>query len=77
MERFGKIDDIGKSFINLFRMRQKYAYNYNPAYISYAAQHADCTNFLHHRQCMQVDGRKNYEWMGEMMWPRLMLWGGR
>ena len=43
----------------------KYAYNYNPAYISYAAQHADCTNFLHHRQCMQVDGRKNYEWMGE------------
>lgn len=41
----------------------KYAYNYNPAYISYAAQHADCTNFA--SQAMYAGGwKKNYEWMG-------------
>lgn len=41
----------------------KYAYNYNPAYISYAAQRADCTNFA--SQAMYAGGwKKNYEWMG-------------
>lgn len=42
---------------------EKYAYTYNPNYVSYAAQHSDCTNFA--SQAMYAGGwTKNYEWMG-------------
>lgn len=49
----------------------KYAYNYIQL-ISVMRLSMLIVPILHHRQCMQVDGRKTMNGWG-MMWPRLML----